>query len=106
MEDGEPIVVRVETLTSGWDSTLGTVFEFEETLIEQLTELAQAQGQGPTHMRPQVEPNANEVGEAAVDSPLGDEDWDQTANASPQVETLLEAVRGGVAPVRQRIERT
>ena len=48
MDDGEPVVVHVETLTHGWDSTRGTVCELEETLVEQLTELAQAQGHGPT----------------------------------------------------------
>ena len=98
MEDGERVVVHVETLTHGWDSTRGTVFELEETLVEQLTELAHAQGHRPTRT-PAV---------AVTNEAEGEEGWDQAANQVRQVETretLVEAVRTGVAPVGRRPER-
>jgi predicted transcriptional regulator len=105
-EDGEPVVVRVETLAPGWDSTHGTVFELGDELVEELEELAQAQGQAPTHSQPQAQAD----GEEARGEPEGNaQAWDQAANNAPQVETretILEAVRQGIAPVASRPERS
>jgi hypothetical protein len=94
------VAVHVETLTSGWDSSHGTVFGLDDLLVEQLTELAQA------HDRVQNMLQEAEAGTASDGE--NEQAWDEAANDAPQVETretLLEAVGGGVAAVGQRPER-
>jgi len=66
--------------------------------VEQLTELAQAQGHGArANTRPASRAPRRGRVDAAADDPDGEEAWDQAANEASQVETpstLVEAVRG------------
>ena len=114
MEDGEPIFVREETLSRGWDSSRGTVFELSDELVEQLTEVAHAWGRAPVRALPaelaagdaasDAADDADDAGGAAAD----DGQWEQAVNDAPHVETretLLGAVREGAAPVTRRPER-
>ena len=109
MEDGEPIVVREETLLRGWDCSRGTVFELSDELVEQLTEVAHAWGRVPTRtLRAEPEPDQGEQQNEAGDGTAGGGVWEQEANDAPHAETrmtLLEAVREGGLPPGRRPER-
>ena len=98
--------MRVETLSRGWDSTRGTVFELSDEQVEQLTEVAEMWGREPMRSRTpgaeiEVDGEAGEANGAA-------EAWEQPANDAQHTETretVVEAVREGGEPPGRRPER-
>ena len=102
-------MVQVETLTSGWDAVRGTVFELEDELVEQLTELAQERPHGALRAV-EVQEGEHETAEAAdgegEDAALT---WVEAANEADPAPVgglmLLTEVQEGVAPVARRPQR-
>ena len=101
-EDGEPIVVRRETLQTGWDAANGTVFTFSEALVEQLIELAEVWGEPAAAVRQPTSAATDHSGpENNRDSSDDEEPWDERVHAQAEMQplgrvALLDAVCQGM----------